>query len=370
MKTVCLKNSCMGCMACVERCKWNCITIKDQLDSYNAIIDDSKCVSCNACYSVCPKNNVPIGLKPIYWKQGWSGTLQRKKSSSGGAATELMRAFIHKNEYVCACVFDKGKFVFKITNKEEDIKLCAGSKYVKSNPAGIYYQIELLLKSGNKVLFIGLPCQVAALNNFVKGKYNNQLYLVDLICHGTPSPQLLEMYLKERNINIHEIKDISFRYNNRFMLNCTPGMVVSNGTIDYYTMAFLACLDYTDVCYSCDFAKIERISDITLGDSWGSELISEVNEGISLILCQTVKGKTLLEELEMNLYDVDLTKAVHANHQLMHPSIEHRKRKAFFKAIKKGKSFSESTKMAIPMQIIRQDLKSILIKIGCRKKKS
>lgn len=39
MKTVCELNMCNGCMACVEKCHRNAITIKDDLKYYNALID-------------------------------------------------------------------------------------------------------------------------------------------------------------------------------------------------------------------------------------------------------------------------------------------------------------------------------------------
>ena len=73
-----------------------------------------------------------------------------------------------------------------------------GSKYVKSNPIGIYSKIEEHLKAKEKVLFIGLPCQVAGLKNYIKRldkSFQDNLYTVDLICHGTPSPRLLEQFL-------------------------------------------------------------------------------------------------------------------------------------------------------------------------------
>ena len=45
MRTVCKKNSCTGCMACVGKCKKEAISIQDNLSAYNAVIDESKCVS-------------------------------------------------------------------------------------------------------------------------------------------------------------------------------------------------------------------------------------------------------------------------------------------------------------------------------------
>ena len=45
MKTVCTKDNCTGCMACVESCPKNAIKIVDELDSYNAIINEEQCVT-------------------------------------------------------------------------------------------------------------------------------------------------------------------------------------------------------------------------------------------------------------------------------------------------------------------------------------
>ena len=47
----------------------------------------------------------------------------------------------------------------------EELNDFAGSKYVKSNPIGIYAKVIEKLKHSEKVLFIGLPCQVAAVKN-------------------------------------------------------------------------------------------------------------------------------------------------------------------------------------------------------------
>lgn len=82
---------------------------------------------------------------------------------------------------------------------------------------------------------------------------------------------------------------------------------------------------------------MDRVSDITLGDSWGSELeAEEQKKGISLILCQTEKGKELLKNTKIELRDVNLNKAVKANHQLSYPSKMPTERKIFFKNIDKG----------------------------------
>ena len=211
----------------------------------------------------------------------------------------------------------------------------AGSKYVKSNPKNIYSKIYERLKQGDRVLFIGLPCQVAALNNYIKDKKN--LYTVDLICHGSPSPIILEKYLAENYVDIRKIKDLNFRNKDGFGLRSGYKRISFDDGSDLYTFAFLTSLDYTENCYSCRYATLDRVSDITLGDSWGSELeAEEQKKGISLILCQTEKGKELLKNTKIELRDVNLNKAVKANHQLSYPSKMPTERKIFFKNIDKG----------------------------------
>ena len=184
MKTVCELNKCNGCMACLEKCHRNAITIQDDLKYYNAVIDIQKCVDCGMCTKVCPRENENKTSQPQWWYQGWTDSSLRMHASSGGVASAIICAFIEQGGYVASCLFKDGKFQFAITNKMEIARKFAGSKYVKSDPAGIYGEIQSLLKENKKVLFIGLPCQAAALKRFVQDDRN--LIVVDLICHGTP----------------------------------------------------------------------------------------------------------------------------------------------------------------------------------------
>ena len=163
MTTVCQFNKCTGCRACIDICPKNAITIKDSLDAYNAEIDETKCINCNLCHNICQNNNMVDLVNPIKWYQGWAENEEvRAGGSSGGAASALMLAFVESGGYVCSCTFKDGQFVFDITNTKDDVSKFKGSKYVKSNPQGAYKKVKELLKSGEKVLFIVLPCQVAA----------------------------------------------------------------------------------------------------------------------------------------------------------------------------------------------------------------
>lgn len=364
MKTVCPQNNCVGCMACIELCPKSAIKIVDDLSSYNAVIDEEKCVNCNLCHNICQNNTDIEVTRPICWKQGWAlDNRIRESSSSGGAAQVIELAFVKAGGIVCSCTFSSGKFGFSFAETENEIRGFCGSKYVKSTPYGVYKEIKRKIQTGNKVLFVGLPCQVAAVKKYVGEIYTKDLYTVDLICHGSPSPEILRKFLEQHGIDINEIQNIQFRTNTRFQLKENERYIGTKGVLDRYSMAFLNSVCYTENCYRCQFAKLERISDITLGDSWGSDLSKEEQKnGISLILCQTEKGIKLVESAEMKLLDVDLQNAVEHNHQLKAPSQMPTSRNVFFERMKSGERMDSVVSQLYPKQSAKQFVKKILIK--------
>lgn len=363
MNTVCKENMCAGCMACLEVCSKAAIIVKDNLKGYNAVIDENLCINCGACHKVCPNNQVPELLKSVCWYQGWSIDM-RDYSSSGGVAAGLIAEFIKQGGIVCSCAFRDGKFGFYFAPNEIQPKEYIGSKYVKSSPEGIYRKVQQFLDRGKKVLFLGLPCQVAAIKSFIGKKYQDSLYTVDLICHGSPSPELLNLFLNDYGLSLTELEKINFRNKSEFKLQPNVRQIEPIGVQDAYTFAFLKGLDYTENCYHCQYARKERVSDITLGDSWGSDLDEEEKQkGISLILCQTEKGKKLVNSANLQLCVVDYEKAVKNNLQLRHPSMAPAEREKFFEMIKNSKKFKYSVLACYPKYYLKQNIKKVLIKL-------
>ena len=361
MLTVCEKNKCAGCMACVDLCPRKAITVVDKLEYMNAVINTELCVECGVCYNVCQQNKSAELRKPQSWLQGWGNESTRATSSSGGLGQELMRTMLRAGGVVAACRLYDGEFKFELIEKESEINRFIGSKYVKSNPTGIYHKIKDKLKENRKVLFIGLPCQVSSLRNYVKD--DNNLYAVDLICHGSPTVKLLQKAIKEYGYDLSKVKSIYFRHSDRFAIETQPVQLVPKGVQDRYTLAFLKGLCYTENCYSCHYAQTNRVGDLTIGDSWGTEMTEELSKGVSFVMCQTEKGKFLLDLLEFNFFDVDFNNSVQKNKQLQSPSPMPNGRKQFFADLNAGKKFKSAVRKAYPKECIKQDIKSLLIKL-------
>lgn len=251
---------------------------------------------------------------------------EREKSSSGGLATVLSEMWINEGGIVYGAAFIK-PFNFqhiRCTNKEQ-LKRLRGSKYVQSSMDGVLKLIEEDLKSGKKILFIGTPCQVSTVISKFNNK-NQQLYTIDIICHGTPKINLLKESIPKKALNI-DFDNIEFRNNNNFRISFKKDeRIVWSRSLahDLYMKGFFKAVFYRECCYKCIFAQEARISDITLGDFWGldmSEINSSMEKGISLVLINTEIGNKLFENIKDNIEWTErkLIEAIKGNNQLQKP---------------------------------------------------
>lgn len=364
MSEICPVDMCAGCGACADICPHQAVTIRQTLRTCRAVVDEARCVQCGLCRTVCPVCNDAQASEPIAWKEGWALEPDlRKRAASGGFATAIALGFVRNGGIVCSCTFDDGSFGFRFADNEQELAEFAGSRYVKSTLSGNYQKLRTLLQEGRELLFIGLPCQAAAVRQFVGKKLWRGLYTVDLICHGTPSVPLLDVYLQAYGKHTDEAKDITFRRKGNFQISVDGVPLVAPGVCDSYMIAFFNGLTYTQNCYECPYASAQRVTDLTLGDSWGSSLLKKNPDGVSLALCQTEKGSRLLQMARLYIQDADPEIVTANNAQLCHPSREPSMREAFLEGLQKGKSFDALAWKYLPRHKLKQFIKSVLIRM-------
>lgn len=372
IETICEKEYCTGCGACIYVCPKKCIRYEfDELDNIYPKIDGTKCVGCKKCRQVCPHLNQikKNDIRKCY--AAWSNNTNiRNESASGGIASELYY-WAMKNKYkVIGTVWSEKKVVFKVAEKYEDIDEFRNSKYVFSNIGDTFKIVCELLKNKERVLFIGLPCQVAALSNFIKSNNMNtkQLLLVDLVCHGVVPNQYLISHIHsiEKKKGRHA-DNINFRspiyHTNKFFftLQDKNGIFYKKNpkSNDCYQIAYHKALAYRENCYYCEYACPKRCGDISLCDftSVGKvEMFDYTNENISCVMINTDKGFEIWNEI-LNTGKVWAVKRpteeiTNYERQLKRPSRKHKNRDKFIKKYKETRNFTKAAQFALRLDII------------------
>lgn len=343
---ICNKNKCTGCFACYNICPKNCILMKENEIGYiYPEIDENKCINCGACKKVCPQIH-DTKMKKIQKAYAMYNKDEeiRRNSTSGGAATTFYMHILEKNGVVYGCSnIENNEVHFLRIDNINDLEQLKGSKYVHSYINDTFKLVKKDLLDDRLVLFIGTPCQIDGLKNFLNKDYK-KLILIDIICHGVPSQKLLREEIKSHNIE--GITKISFRGNDGYKLKLYRGNNnVLEDDIDEnsYYFGFMNSVFCRPNCYECKYAKPSRISDITIGDFWGlsedSKLYSEKDKGISVLLPITEKGYNIIDECRQQiiLEERPVEEAINGNMQLRKPSTKPKKNKIFEnKYLKKG----------------------------------
>lgn len=303
------KKNCCGCSACANICPKQCISMLADTEGFlYPHIDKSRCIDCNLCETVCNHVSPFENREPIKVLAAMNMDDDiRLSSSSGGLFYSIAVNIINQGGIVFGARFDEDwQVVIDYTDTVEGIKNFMGSKYIQSRIANAYNDAKRFLTEGRQVLFSGTPCQIAGLHKFLRKQYNN-LLSIDFICHGTPSPKVWEMYLKNIITANNSIQSISFRnkvngwkrlhfsieYNesNKIVSLC------SSADQNQYMKAFLSDLILRPSCSSCKAKSCSSQSDITLADFWGIWNVNPEmydNKGTSMLLINTEKGlKTL-----------------------------------------------------------------------------
>ena len=308
-----VRSQCVGCRSCEQVCPKKCISICENKEGflYPEIASDA-CVNCGLCLKHCPTKAVKLQPPQANYGLKNKNTEQIMQSASGGASDLFAQYIISNHGVVFGCAYTSGSEVKHIAvDNAEDLYRIRSSKYVQSDLGDSYSQAERALRSGRIVLFTGTPCQIAGLYAFLGKDYEN-LFTVDLICHGVPSPKLLKRYFeyKERKLG-EKIVKYNFRskakrgWGTQYLFEIKTKTQNQTGllSLDKYGKHFMAGDCYRECCYQCRFATTNRVSDITVGDFWGiqkcaPEFFSE--KGVSSLLVNTSKGRSLVDSISQH----------------------------------------------------------------------
>ena len=392
------KQDCCGCSACVQRCPKHCISLKEDKEGFlYPDVDIRACIDCGLCEKVCPMLNHPeTATRPIevYVTKNRDEEI-RRTSSSGGVFSAVATQIIKDDGVVFGACFNPAwEVIHDYAETQEDLRKFQGSKYVQSRIGNAYQLVESFLKKGRKVLFSGTPCQIAGLHSFLQKDYDN-LYTIDIICHGVPSPGVWREYLEEetarqcdgkKSVLTHpkdkigdvRIENISFRDKRlgwkKFSFALTLSVPVGHGAKksvllsepldkNIFLRGFLADLYLRPSCHACPVKKFKSGSDVTIGDFWGVQnVMPEIDDdkGMSALLVNNIHGKNILNKLGVDMWRTDYENVLRSNPAIEKSVSMPKNRKHFYNNSSKSVEFRVK-KYTCPT--MREQIKLVIRKI-------
>lgn len=323
------KNSCSGCGACSQICRHSAIDMQPDEEGFLfPSVNKDKCVNCGLCDSICPvigNNQANTEQEQHCYIATTKHKEYYKESASIGICTMLSDYVVSQGGVVYGCYLDENDWTaYHIgVRDKEGVQRLRNSKYLQSNTKQTFTEVKVSLTEGKIVLYIGTPCQIAGLKAYLRKDYEN-LYTIDIICHGTFSPKLMPLEVKYWENKFHgKVSNFGFR-SRKIYKHQNGGMV----NFDFQTEVgktqhierhassspSYRCFAYSGdgqnynmrlSCYSCLFRDTNRYGDITVGDPW---FIDQrilpikynpcINVTLSLYSANTQKGYQLLSKID------------------------------------------------------------------------
>lgn len=372
---------CYSCGLCVSACKSGAIKWTEALIPE---IDAEKCVGCGACVKVCARENEKRSKSDFFDGEGLlaknTDNEIRRKSSSGGIFYPLAKRMLDEGGYVAGCIYGDDLMPRHTVTKDEDVlHRMLGSKYVTSDMGEVVGEIEKLLKSGEKVLFSGVPCQVTSIAKRFE-KYRDNLLLVSVICHGSIDPEFWRSYLNAVIDKTKTVASVTMRDKSRSWDNYGLKITYTDGTENvtyknsdcYFLRAFTNGLFERDRCLACAYKGQYIDADIILGDGWGMDAHAPEmadSYGISSVIAITERGKEILKSLPtVTLKEIDTELIYKTNPRILSPAPEKGIRATFSSECRKSpdKINEICKKYTKPKSTFKRAIGKIMRKLGIR----
>ncbi len=372
MPNLCDPSHCTGCTACFLICPRNAIHMEADSEGFlHPAISEELCIQCGLCEAVCPVLN-PLpenNFQTLAYAAICTQEDTRMQSTSGGVFTLLARWIFDHEGVVFGAVYDEDFSVHHCgITREEELQKVRTAKYSQSVLGDTFSQVRQLLKEGKYVLFSGTPCQVSGLQAYLQKTYEH-LILVDVVCHGVPSPKVWQQYVSYRRE--HDAPDSNVQaINLRSKETGWPGYSVrfayENGKVynarnneDPFLRGFVGNYYLRPSCYECTFKGISRTSDFTLADYWGVwDQLPKYNDGkgTSLVLLHSEKAKKILAEIKpaVRIEKVEAEKSVTENPSAVQPSKRPENRDAFWKQYENEDFETLITELLPPRDLARE----------------
>jgi coenzyme F420 hydrogenase subunit beta len=227
---------CTSCGICKGVCGKKCITFQYGKERNLPVVDETKCIQCGQCISVCPGIGIQLnqyskdlfattrGIEKNtycgYYLNTYTGYSTNEEiryhSASGGMVTQFLLYLLDRKIIDGAVVVGYKKddplcpYPFIATTKEE-IMQSRGSKYVVVSYDEIMSQLK---KVDKRLVLVGLPCQIQGFRKLAQKSKKISRCIIGyfaIYCSLNKTKHSIDYYLYRYNVNRKEVSYFSFR---------------------------------------------------------------------------------------------------------------------------------------------------------------
>ena len=305
----------------------------------------------------------------------------RAASRSGGIFTALSDHVLSNGGVIYGCVLtdDFNAVHIRADNVKERNRM-RGSKYIQSKLGDTFKNVKADLDAQRSVLFSGTSCQVAGLKKYLRKEYDN-LFCVDIVCHGVPNKKVWDEYLCwQEQKNHSKVTSVDLRNKTDFgwhdhveTLYLVNGKSTSSRVFKelFYGHAVLR-----PSCYECPYKSVMHPGDITIADYWGIEKAApkfDDNKGVSLVLLNNEVGEKVFEKEKLVWRQTKLEDSLQPPLKAPFPKPENReqfwydfKNKSFEYTAQKYGGIGMKNNAKTFFQKVKKKIKKLVVKGGKR----
>ena len=336
LSTVLKNGQCVGCGFCALQLEENCDNQHIDYDWISAVehwgpvLNKKYTGKSSSSLHICPGHemNMPQLAESVFGRQpedpiigevrliasGYAADdIIRSSAASGGVATALI-AHLFKTNKIDSCYCTSGKspntgtgFLSRNVN---DLLQATGSHY---HPVAFGSSLSELVNGNDRFVFVGLPCEVAALRQLMSEKQDlakRCVLVIGLFCGGINRFSGIGNYLLHFGINPKEVDEIDYRdgkwpgqislslKNRRGAYKIPRIRGNSRWNILRYMISFQGywMLPRCRICPD----QISDFADIALGDPHLPRFKEMNSAGISAIIARNEKGMSIIKMAEMS----------------------------------------------------------------------
>ena len=302
-----LKEYCVGCGLCEALAKAKCEV--DGNGFLHPVSGDEKWLA-----QVCPSGGAQccdMSTKEIWGRHeavyyGWSNDdYVRRTASSGGILTEIAAWAIENNIadsvlHTCVNPNSPTETICCESCTREEIIDRSGSRYSISHPLRILDSID----RNKKYVFIGKPCDITALQNFLRinPEWKSSIVLtLSFFCAGLPSTGAQEKLLKHLECSPSDVASLRYRGDGWPGYTTAIDKQGKRYQTDYATSwGSILGRDIMKMCRFC-LDGIGEMADISCGDAWyltdNKKPDFTEAQGRNVIFARTRKGAEILKHI-------------------------------------------------------------------------